>query len=39
MAEELVHEEKVDGNYLSTIVDAVRLNPELAKDPEIEGLL
>jgi hypothetical protein len=39
MAEELVHEEKVDGNYLSTIVDAVRLNPELAKDPEIEALL
>jgi len=39
MAEELVHEEKVDGNYLSTIVDAVRLNPELAKDPEIAGLL
>jgi len=39
MAEELVHEEKVDTNYLSTIVDAVRLNPELAKDPDIKGLM
>ena len=39
MAEELVHEEKVDSNYLSTIVDAIRLNPELAKDTEIKGLM
>ncbi len=32
-------EQVVDTNYLQTIVDSVRLNPELAKDPEIKNLL